>query len=59
MTRKFGFCIATNKVGSEQKEIVELDLDDDLTQEEINDQVGEIYNEWLIENNNGWFNEIK
>lgn len=53
-TVKYEFCISTNKVGSEVKEIVEIDLDDDLTEEEIDNQVGEVYTEWLFEKNQGW-----
>ncbi len=59
MKRKFEFCIATNKVGSEQKETVELEFDDDLTESEIEDQANEVYKEWLFENNEGWFKEVK
>ena len=56
--RKFEFCIATNNIGSESKTIVEIDLGDDLTEDEVNEQVDAIYTEWLFENNNGWCKEV-
>ncbi|MFZ1389458.1 MAG: hypothetical protein WAS34_18900 [Thiolinea sp.] len=56
--RKFEFCIATNKIGSECKDIVEIEIEDDLTEDKVNDIVDEIYTEWLFEHNNGWCKEI-
>ncbi len=58
MTRKYNFSIATNLVRSEHSEIVEIHLDDDLTEDEIDAQVTEIYTEWLFENNQGGFSQI-
>lgn len=55
---KYEFCIATNRIGSENKEIIEIDLEDDLTEEEIDNQVNEIYTEWLFEKNNGWCTRV-
>lgn len=55
---KYVFCIATNKHQSEYKQIVELSFDEDLTDEEIEDQVEEIYTEWLLEKNQGSYNKI-
>lgn len=46
---KFKFTIATKYVRSQYSEIV--DLDDDLTASEIEDA----YNEWLLENNEGYY----
>lgn len=56
--RKFEFCIATNRMGSENKSIIEIDLDDDLTEEEVDNQVNEQYTEWLFEKNQGYYKEI-
>lgn len=56
--KKYHFSISTNKIGSETSDIVELQFDDDVTIEEIEEQVIEIYREWLFENNNGGFHEL-
>lgn len=58
ITKKYYFSISTNKIGSETSDEVELQFDDDLTDEEIEKQVTEIYTGWLFENNYGGFNEI-
>lgn len=58
ITKKYHFSISTNKVGSETSDIVELQFDDDATLEEIENQVTEIYTDWLFENNNGGFHEL-
>ncbi len=58
ITKKYHFSISTNKIGSETSDEVELQFDDDLTDEEIEKQVTEIYTGWLFENNYGGFNEI-
>jgi hypothetical protein len=55
MTRKYKFTIATNRIGSEVSDEVELEFDDDSTEAEIEKQVNEIYVEWLCENNQGYF----
>ena len=56
ITRKFQFSIATNYIRSEWSEEVELQFEDDETEEEIENTVNEIYTQWLFENNQGgWF----
>jgi hypothetical protein len=55
--KKYEFRLATNKVGSDVSEIVELEFEDDLTQEQIENQVNEYYAEWVGENNYGGWNE--
>lgn len=56
-SRKFEFCIATSKIGSEVKKEVDIDLEDDLTEEEVDNAVNEIYQEWLSANNTGFWKE--
>jgi len=58
ITKKYHFSISTNKAGSETSDIVELQFDEDATVEEIENQVTEIYTDWLFENNNGGFHEL-
>lgn len=56
ITKKFKFSIATNYINSEWSEEVELQFADDVTEEEIENEVNEIYTEWLFEKNQGgWF----
>lgn len=57
-TLKYEFCIATNKHQSEYKQIVELSFDEDLTDEEIEEQVEEIYTEWLFTKNQGSYTKV-
>ena len=47
------FSLATPYVNSEWKEEIELQFDDDATIEEIENQIDEIYQEWVNERNNG------
>lgn len=58
ITRKFSFSIATNYIRSEWKEEVELEFEDDATEEEIEDEVSAYYQEWLNENNHGGFSQL-
>jgi hypothetical protein len=51
--RKIKFTLATNKVGSEVSKVIEVD--DDTTDEEID----EMYFEWVNENNYGGWSEIE
>jgi len=43
MTRKFNFSIATTYIRREWKKVVELEFDDDATEEEIEKEVDEAY----------------
>jgi hypothetical protein len=53
MKKKYMFSLATPYVNSEWKEEIELQFDDDATIEEIENQIDEIYQEWVNERNNG------
>jgi len=53
MIIQYEFCIATNRVGSEDKDIIDIEVDDDATEEDIEKQTNEIYTEWLFERNYG------
>jgi hypothetical protein len=55
--RKYIFRLATNRVGSDIIEEVELEFNDDLTEEQIEDEVNECYAEWVGENNYGGWSE--
>jgi hypothetical protein len=58
MTRKFNFSIATTYIRSEWKEVVELEFDDDATEEEIEKEVEEAYQLWLYEHNYGGWSAV-
>lgn len=49
------FSIATNRVGSEEKEVVELEFLNNETEEQIEDAIQESYLEWLGEHNRGGY----
>ena len=55
---KFEFRIATNYINSEWSEDVEIQFAEDATETEIEDQVNEIYTEWLFEKNQGGWNIV-
>lgn len=59
ITRKYTFSIATKYVNSEWSEVVEFQFDDDATEGEIEDQVNELYTEWIFQQNYGGFTELK
>ena len=59
MTRKFNFSIATTYVRSEWKEVVELEFDDDATEEEIEKETEEAYQLWLSEHNYGGWSAVE
>lgn len=58
ITKKYKFSIATPYIKSEWSEEVELEFDDDLSEDEIDDQVSEIYSDWLFRKNGGTYSEI-
>jgi len=58
MTKKYEFTLATNRLGSEVADIVEIAFDDNATEEEIEKIVCEEYAEWVAEHNHGSFQEI-
>ena len=61
-TIKVKFSMATNRVGSTVSDIVEIEVDHNLSFAMIEDIVEDRYTEWLSEHNNGgWtiLNEIK
>lgn len=59
MTRRYNFTLETTMRGSVVSQILELQFDDDSTEEEITDQVNEVYEDWVSNNNNGGWSEIK
>lgn len=59
MKKKYIFTLSTNKVGSEQSEIMDFEFDDDASQYEIEDEVNNAYSEWMSENNYGGYSEIE
>jgi len=59
ITRKYRFSIATTYIQSEYSQVMELQFDDDETEEEIEQQVDEIYTQWLFEHNQGGYRLIE
>ena len=57
--RKFRFQFHTNKVGSDIETIAEIELDDDLTDEQVNNEVIEAYKDWVWENTYQKVEEIR
>lgn len=53
------FSIATQYVKSEHSVTKTIELDDDLSESEIEEQVSELYQEWLSEVNYGGYAIIK
>jgi hypothetical protein len=58
ITRKYKFSIATVYINSEWSEVVELEFDEDASEEDIEEQVNEIYQEWVNEKNYGSWVQI-
>ncbi len=58
ITRKYKFSIATAYINSEWSEVVELEFDEDASEEDIEEQVNEIYQEWVNEKNYGSWVQI-
>ena len=53
---KFEFHVSTHFVNSTAKDIVELEFEDDATEEEIEDEVAEAYKDWMNnEVEGGWY----
>jgi hypothetical protein len=44
---KVNFYVSTNVVGSEKEEVVEIEVDENLTEQEVNDIIDEEYTEWM------------
>lgn len=59
ITKKFRFSLATRYVGSEVSQEMELGFEDNATKDEIENEVEQIYNEWLGNQNYGGFHEIE
>ena len=59
MTKKFEFCIATDNVGSDVTEIIEIEIPDDADEYTIIDIVNEEYADWLSHANKGGWCEVK
>lgn len=55
MKRTYKFYVETRYVGSRVTEDIELDFDDDATEEEIESEVEEVYKDWMSnECEGGW-----
>ena len=57
MKKKYEFYAATRYIGSDIKEVIEIEFDDyeDMTPEDIEKEVNEYFNEWLFQNiESGW-----
>ncbi len=60
MVRKFQFYFHVNdKIGSDIGSVIELDLSDDLTDEQVNNEVIEAYKDWVWENTTQNIEEIR
>lgn len=59
MIKKYQFEVSTRYVGSGVKETIEIELDNDLTEEEIENEVQEYYEEWLMENSEQIWHEVE
>lgn len=59
ITKKFKFSIATNYINSEWSEEIEIQFEDDATEQEIEDEVNQIYTDWLFEKNQGRWCAVK
>ena len=59
MTKKFEFCIATDNVGSDVTEIIEIEIPDDADEYTIINIVNEEYADWLSYANKGDWSEVK
>ncbi len=58
ITKKFKFSIGTPYINSEYTETVEFEFEDDVTDEEIQNEMDEIYTEWLFQKNTGTWKSI-
>jgi hypothetical protein len=47
---KLNFYVSTNIVGSQKEEIIEIEVDENLTKQEVNDIIEEEYKEWMYNN---------
>lgn len=59
MIKKFRFTVSTRYLNSEVSEVVEVELDGDETEEEIQVIVNELHDEWVTENIDGGWCEVK
>jgi len=59
LTKKFTFTLSTKYVGSDHSEEVEFEFDEDATQDDIDNQVSESYERWVLEHNCGNWVEIE
>ena len=44
---KVNFHVSTGIVGSDRSEVVEIEVDEDFTEDEINEAIEEEYNDWM------------
>jgi hypothetical protein len=59
MIKKVKFSISTHYVKSSYVEEQELEFDDDATEEQITEEIEEIYSEWLAEHTYGGWEIIR
>lgn len=58
MIKKYKFSVGTRYIKSDWTEEVELEFDDNATEEEIEKEVNEVFEEWVWENAETYWNEI-
>jgi len=59
MKVKVRFSVATTYVGSKYEEDLELEVDDNLSIDELEAEIDEYYNTWVWEHINGGFEIIE
>ena len=57
-TIKVKFVLAISLVGCQIEDIVSIDVEDDATPDEIDNEITEEYSNWVHENNQGYFEII-
>ncbi len=55
---KIEFNVSTNRIGSEITEIINLEVDDHLTEQQESDIIEEEYKNWVHEQTDGGWNKI-
>lgn len=57
-TVKVKFKIGTGYVGSDKEQIVDIQIEEEWTEEEVDDYIKEIYEEWVWQNVDSSYNII-
>jgi len=58
MTKKIRFSTATNIAGSRREEVLEVEIPDEFTQDQIDEQLGELLIDWVMQNTNSYYEEV-